>query len=64
MEGVVKSYSVRNGYGFIDCKGVDYFFTFKDIMKKRYPMCERGEHVTFIPCKSGRGYQAKEVHSK
>lgn len=56
MIGRVKSFSMRNRYGFIDVKGEDYFFHMEEWMGKEYP--KPGDMVDFQPFDSSKGKKA------
>lgn len=59
MRGEVKSYSVRNGYGFIAAGGQDYFISHKE-WEYRIPPAP-GLRVEFVPKKTDKGLRATAV---
>ncbi len=61
MEGVIKSYSRKNGVGFVTANDEDYFFTWKDIVGRKHAHCVAGEVVSFEPYECGRGLRAYKV---
>lgn len=63
MTGVVKSYSAKNGYGFVISDDVEYFFRYTDIQGKKYPCCTKGEKVSFFPVNGDKGLRATRVNS-
>jgi len=56
MTGEVKSYSVRNGYGFIVADGQDYFISHKE-WEYRLPPTP-GLRVEFVPKQTDKGLRA------
>jgi len=61
MTGIIKSYSAKNGYGFIVSDGKDYRFKTQSIEMRLPPTA--GMLVSFIPFKSEKGYRAMNVRN-
>lgn len=63
MNGTVKWFDVRRGYGFIsDEDGVDSFVHFRDINMEGYRKLRAGQKVTFVPGEDAHGRaMAREV---
>ena len=61
MTGVIKSYSKKNGVGFVNVDRQDYFFTWRDIIGKKHAQCKAGEVVSFEPYECNRGLRATKV---
>lgn len=59
--GVVKWFNSKKGWGFIVCKGVEYFVHYQSIMMLGYKTLDKGDEVAFIPRDSGRGPMAESV---
>ena len=61
MEGTVKWFNIKKGYGFINGDdGVDYFVHFSFVNGEGGPLREN-ERVNFDPEETERGKQAKNV---
>lgn len=65
IKGQIKWFSNKKGYGFIvgPPEGREYFVHYSKIVKKTDEKVdfEEGESVKFIPFKSPRGWEAREV---
>lgn len=60
MEGRVKWFSEKKGYGFIiGDDGTDRFFHVKGVLDSKVPA--RGEQVTFRPAEGNKGPRAEDV---
>lgn len=59
MTGIVKSYSIKHGYGFITSEGRDY--RFKSFEMRLPPL--KGEKVSFVPYETEKGLRATKVRS-
>lgn len=60
MEGRVKWFSEKKGYGFIiGDDGTDRFFHVKGVLDSKVPA--RGEQVTFRPTEGSKGPRAEDV---
>ena len=60
MQGTVKWFNIRKGYGFIQGEDdKDYFVHMSEIADGE--SLDEGEQVTFEPAEGDRGPQAKEV---
>lgn len=61
-EGVVKWFSNKKGYGFIEQdNGDDLFVHFSSIVMDGYKTLSEGENVTYVIEQSDRGPVAKNV---
>ena len=58
MNGVIKSFSEKNGYGFIS-SDTDHFFTVREWKELGSP--EIGAKVTFDSVKTDKGMRAKKI---
>jgi len=64
-EGVVKWFSVKRGYGFIDIEqdnGADIFVHYSSINLSGFKTLEKGERVNFDVEEGERGPVAKNVN--
>lgn len=59
MIGEVKSYSIRNGYGFVVADGQDYFISHKEWLYRLPPT--PGLKVEFVPKRTDKGMRATAV---
>ena len=62
MKGRVKSFSPKDGYGFITADGIDYFIHSKDWPYRMPPVA--GLEVEFVPKRTDKGYRATNVKRK
>lgn len=62
MQGIVKSYGTKHGYGFITGDdGKTYFVHYSNIKGTAFRSLSAGQKVSFIPKETQRGYTAIEV---
>lgn len=61
MNGKIKHYSGKKGYGFITVKGNDYFFMHTDFIEKKNGYCKVGNIVSFNPVIGVRGLRATDI---
>ncbi len=59
MEGVVKWFSEKRGFGFIEFQGKDYFVHISKVEKNSY--LEKGDKVSFEPEEDPKGTKAVKV---
>ncbi|MQY58920.1 MAG: cold-shock protein [Clostridia bacterium] len=59
MEGIVKWFDSKRGFGFIESEGKDYFVHRWDIEENS--KIEKGDKVSFEPEESPRGIKAVKV---
>ena len=59
INGVVKWFSIKKGYGFIECQGKDYFVHIKDIQENS--QLDKRDKVSFEPEKTAKGFKAIKV---
>ncbi len=59
INGVVKWFSIKKAYGFIESQGKDYFVHIKDIEKNL--QLEKGDKVSFEPEEDPKGTKAVKV---
>ncbi|GAI44604.1 unnamed protein product [marine sediment metagenome] len=59
MQGVVKWFSIKKAYGFIESQGKDYFVHIKNIEEKS--KLEKGDKVSFEVKETPRGLKAIKV---
>ena len=59
MQGMVKWFSIKKGYGFIVSEGKDYFVHVNDIQKNA--LLDKGDKVDFEPQEAPRGTKAANV---
>ena len=62
MKGEVKSYSIKNGYGFITKDEKDYRFKTKDWKERLAPV--PGIRVEFDPVATDRGLRATNIRKE
>ena len=64
MEGTVKWFNARKGYGFINgSDGTDYFAHFQEIQVEGYKTLKEGQSVTFEVGEGDKGPVAKNIAS-
>ena len=62
MEGTVKWFNARKGYGFINgSDGTDYFAHFQEIQSDGYRTLKEGQAVTFEAEEGDKGPVAKNI---
>lgn len=62
MQGNVKWFNTKKGYGFITAEnGTDYFVHYSAIQQEGYKSLKDGALVEFTPESSERGQMAKNV---
>ena len=61
LNGVVKWFDSKKGFGFIACNGRDYFVHFRAIQSNGYKELHEGQHVSFVAKKGDKGMMADEV---
>jgi len=59
MQGMVKWFSIKKGYGFIVSEGKDYFVHINDIEKSSN--LDKGDQVSFEPQEAKKGIKAVNV---
>jgi len=59
MQGMVKWFGIKKGYGFIEAQGVDYFVHIKDIQENS--QLDKGDKVSFEAEKAPKGFKAINV---
>jgi len=59
MEGIVKWFSSKRGFGFIESQGRDYFVHISNIEENS--KLEKGDKVSFEPKESPKGTKAVKV---
>ena len=59
MQGMVKWFSIKKGFGFIEAQGKDYFVHIKDIQKNS--QLDKGDKVSFEPLQAPKGSKAVKV---
>lgn len=62
MQGVVKWFNNKKGYGFIEQDGKeDIFIHYSNIEKNGYKTLEAGQKVEYELVKTDKGYQAQNI---
>jgi CspA family cold shock protein len=61
LNGIVKWFKADKGFGFIECKGDDYFVHFSNIKCDGFKSLSKGENVSFTAITGKKGKQADEV---
>ena len=61
MEGTVKSFNHKRGYGFIDHNGQDVFFHYTDLVMEGYRKVRPNKKVTFDIIESPGGLRATNI---
>ncbi|MGM9971036.1 MAG: cold shock domain-containing protein [Anaeroplasmataceae bacterium] len=64
MEGIVKWFDSKKGYGFITAEGIDYFVYYTAIQKEGFKTLNEGEAVTFDVVDGKKGKEAANVVAK
>lgn len=59
MEGVIKFYNSKKGFGFLTCQGKDYFFHISDMQTNS--KIDKGDKVTFETHETQKGTKAVKV---
>lgn len=60
MTGVIKSFSLKHGFGFIQSDNIDVFFHRKEWLNSSEPFI--GKEVEFQLEKTPKGYRGYKVH--
>lgn len=63
LQGTVRWFNDKKGYGFISCNGKDYFVHYSEIQKDGHKTLVTDEKVSFIPSDSKRGICATKVNT-
>jgi len=61
IEGIVKFFDIKKGYGFINHQNVDYFVHYKSILMTGFKELHQNDLVMFAPVKSEKGWTATDV---
>ena len=61
LQGTVKWFNERKGFGFIECEGKDYFVHFSAIQSSGFKTLPEGAAVLFKASQGKKGPQAEEV---
>jgi len=61
LQGRVKWFDDKKGFGFIAAEGQDYFAHFREITSKGFKTLAEGSQVSFTPEKSEKGWTAKNI---
>ncbi|KTD21021.1 cold-shock protein [Legionella londiniensis] len=61
LQGTVKWFNESKGFGFIECRGQDYFVHFSAIQGSGFKTLAEGASVLFKAAKGQKGPQAEEV---
>ncbi len=61
QNGIVKWFSDKKGFGFIEYQGKDYFIHFKEIQSQGFKTLKEGDKVRFEPEQSPKGALARNV---
>lgn len=61
MEGIVKWFDAKKGYGFITSDGKDYFVYFTSINCEGFKTLEEGQKVSFELKEGKNGQEASNV---
>ena len=61
MEGTVKSFNHKRGYGFIDYEGQDIFFHYSDLVMEGYKKIRPNKKVSFDLEKRENGLRATNI---
>ena len=59
MEGVVKWFDVKKGFGFIECQGKDYFVHISEVEENS--KIEKGDKVFFEAKENPKGIKAVKI---
>lgn len=59
MQGTVKWFNIKKGYGFIESGGKDYFVHVNDVQKNS--QLDKGDKVSFEAQQAPKGSKAVEV---
>jgi len=61
INGIVKWFNEKKGFGFVQSGGKDYFIHFKEIRDDGFKTLKEGEKVTFEAATSPKGPVAKSL---
>ncbi len=61
MEGVVKWFDNKKGYGFASSEGKDFFLHFREIIAEGYKSLAEGDKIRFEASESGKGPVARQI---
>jgi cold shock protein len=61
MNGLVKWFDEKKGFGFVASSGKDYFVHYKEIQKPGFKNLCEGDQVSFTPVQSVKGPLATKV---
>ena len=61
MNGIVKWFDNKKGFGFITTDEGEAFVHYNDIISEGYRTVSEGERVTFTPVKTAKGLKAEQV---
>ena len=64
MQGTVKWFNEKKGFGFIESEGYDYFVHYKSIKESGYKTLSENMVVNFTPTDGSRGKSAIDVSIK
>lgn len=59
MQGMVKWFSIKKGFGFIEAQGKDYFVHVNDVQKNS--QLDKGDKVSFEAQQAPKGSKAVKV---
>lgn len=62
LQGIVKWFNDKKGFGFIECNGIDYFVHYKSISSEGHKTLMDGQSVKFLCGKGPKGYLANKVY--
>jgi CspA family cold shock protein len=61
MQGTVKWFNEKKGFGFIEAEGKDYFMHFDAIQMDGFKTIKEGQKVSFRPVEGPKGIAASMV---
>jgi len=61
INGIVKWFSDKKGFGFVEAGGKDYFIHFKEIQADGFKSLKEGDQVRFDPSQSPKGTVATQL---
>ncbi len=62
MQGTIKRLKKDRGFGFIECKGMEYFFHASGLKNVKFEELYEGQEVTFEDVETKQGPRAEDIY--